>query len=87
MRKSDIIMYIEAMENANKNQNDSSLFPVKRFVALLGLAGFENPVKEAKRVHDYILKNKEIHGCYISGSSDDPWDEDYFVLSMQHVSY
>ncbi len=62
--------------NADKDY-DKSLFSVKEFISFCRFAGLNK--KYAKMIYDNILKNGH-YGCYITGYSEDPWENDYFCL-------
>ena len=81
--KSDIDIWAKCycchfmISNSHK-ENDRSLYPVEEFITrAVGLDGI--PISFAKKIYDYIME-KQPYGCYVSGASNDPWEEDYFVL-------
>lgn len=67
--------------NQSKDQ-DRSLFHVNELRCFLMACGL--PSDTWKKVYDYVMYHQP-YGCYISGFSNDPPEEDYFVLA--NLSY
>lgn len=68
---------------------DSSLFPVSEWVAYANCCGLSTAY--AKKVYDYILRHdfydfkpNEQSWCYVTGSAQSKWTDDYFVIPLSN---
>lgn len=88
--KDEVKFWIAAMCQSNCSKSyDKTLFSVKEFISLCHFCGLST--KYAKKIYGFILDNNYYdfepetqYLCYVSGSQQSDWQDDYFVIPYHY---